>query len=92
MDMRGASGRFFYRELKLDKQLKEEWAECGKSYDKQRKFKMKFARARYEAIVQMRTKTEQVFDLQSVDAEYCIFSHIAERGRRLSCVHHGPEL
>eukprot|EP00972_Heterocapsa_arctica_P081559 12023032-Heterocapsa_arctica.AAC.1 len=40
---------------------------------------MKFARARYEAIVQTRTKKEQIFDLSSVDAEYCIFSRVVQR-------------
>eukprot|EP00972_Heterocapsa_arctica_P036547 5378976-Heterocapsa_arctica.AAC.1 len=76
MDMRCASGRFFYKELKLDAQLREKWAQCSKCYDKQRDFKMKFARERYEAIAQSRTKAQSSFDLQSVDAEYCIFSRI----------------
>eukprot|EP00972_Heterocapsa_arctica_P109579 16131448-Heterocapsa_arctica.AAC.1 len=41
MDMRGAAGRYFYKELKLDAQLKEEWEQCGKRFDKQRDFKQK---------------------------------------------------
>eukprot|EP00972_Heterocapsa_arctica_P081546 12021199-Heterocapsa_arctica.AAC.1 len=68
MNMRGASGTYFYKELKLDALMKEEWDKCGKSYDTQHNFKVKFARTRYESIVQSRTKTESSFDLQSVDA------------------------
>eukprot|EP00972_Heterocapsa_arctica_P037539 5526306-Heterocapsa_arctica.AAC.1 len=39
MDMRGAFGRFFYRELKIDPMLLSEFNACGKSYNKQRAFK-----------------------------------------------------
>ena len=79
MDMRGAAGRYFYKEMKLDAQLKEEWEKCGKRFDKQRDFKQKWCKTRYETIVQSRTKSESSFDLQSVDAEYCIFSRIVQR-------------
>ena len=79
MDMRGAAGRFFYKELKLDKQLQAEWEKVGKRIDKQRDFKQKWCKTRYETIVQSRTKRESSFDLQSVDAEYCVFSRIVQR-------------
>ena len=79
MDMRGAAGRFFYKELKLDKQLQAEWEKVGKRIDKQRDFKQKWCKTRYETIVQSRTKRESSFDLQSVGAEYCVFSRIVQR-------------
>ena len=64
----------------MNKLAKAEFKACGKSYDKQRAFKAKFAETSYhEMIEQRRTKKKQTFDLQSVDAEYCIFSRIVQR-------------
>ena len=80
MDMRGACGRYFYRELKINQQALAEFKECGKSYTKQRAFKAKFAEISYHDMIdQKRTKTESTFNLQSVDAEYCGFSRIVSR-------------
>jgi hypothetical protein len=79
-DMRSPLGQRFYREIKIDKLAKAEFIACGKNYSKQRAFKAKFLKACYDDILeQKRTKIEQTFDLQSVDAEYCSFSRIVSR-------------
>ena len=39
MDMRGTFGRYFYREMKIDKLAEAEFNACGRNYDKQRAFK-----------------------------------------------------
>jgi hypothetical protein len=80
VNMRGHFGRYFYREIKIDKRAEAEFTACGKNYDKQRAFKAKFAETSYhDMLEQKRTKTEQTFNLQSVDAEYCGFSRIVSR-------------
>jgi hypothetical protein len=80
MDMRGAFGRYFYREMKMNKLAKAEFKACGKSYDKQRAFKAKFAETSlHEKIEQRRTAKDETFNLQSVDAEYCSFNRIVFR-------------
>ena len=80
MDMRGPCGRYFYRELQLNKLAKAEFDACGKNYNKQRAFKAKFANVSYyDMLEQKRRKSESTFNLQSVDAEYCTFSRIVSR-------------
>jgi len=76
---RSPAGHYFYRELKLDKKLKAEYDALAKNHDARRDFRLKFAQTRYEQLRQKRTKKEVVFDLNSVDGEYCAFSRIVQR-------------
>lgn len=75
---RSRLGQWFYRELKLDKQLKEEY-DALKTHQAQKDFREKFAKAKYNTLKQSRTKKETSFDLSKVDAEYCSFGRIVQR-------------
>lgn len=79
IEMRSSTGQWFYKELKLDEKLKADYASLGKSYDKQREFRLKYAATRYNLLQQTRTKREETFDLSKVDAEYCTFGRMVQR-------------
>ena len=76
---RGNAANFFNSALKLDVKLKADYASLGKSYEKQRAFRLKWAATRYENLVQERTTEEEQWDLSQVDGEYVTFSRLVQR-------------
>ena len=76
---RGNAANFFNSALKLDVKLKADYASLGKSYEKQRAFRLKWAATRYENLVEERTTEEEQWDLSQVDGEYVTFSRLVQR-------------
>ena len=76
--MKSQIGKYMYEQMQLDAELKKAYQQ-QKTRTQQSEFKIRFAAARYDKIVTERSKTETVYDLNSVDGEYCTFARIVAR-------------
>jgi hypothetical protein len=79
MVMKSAVGKKFYDELNEDPTLKEEYKSL-KTHKQMKTFRQAYAMRKKTSLLERITaKTEEVFDLSRVDAEYCSFPRIVQR-------------
>ena len=74
-----AFAKQFQNELKLNEALRKEYEQEGKSYDRQRQFKAKWAALKVSELRQQRIKKETSCSLTEIDGEYCTFGRIVFR-------------
>jgi len=78
LDMKSAEGQKFYYELRKNSEELANYKAC-KSKEDMSAFRKAFCEKKLSIIREKKIKTDSVFDLSKVDAEYCAFPRVVQR-------------